>query len=62
MMVKDTLFAMYQTGSHLNVLQGVDVHDFKKPQYIHTMDNGSAIKRTDYWCTKQFWSSQGHYT
>lgn len=48
MMVKDTLFAMYQTGSHLNVLQGVDVHDFKKPQYIHTMDNGSAIKRTDY--------------
>lgn len=61
MVVKDTLFAIYQTESHPNVLQGVDVHDFKKPQYVHTMENDSAIKGTEFWYTKQFWSSQGYY-
>lgn len=43
------LFAIYQVGNYPNVLQWVDVDGFKKkPGYSHTMENHSAMKRTNY--------------
>lgn len=45
MMFTVALSAILQTG---NILQWVDMDGLKKPQYIHTMENYSAIKGTNY--------------